>query len=190
MVRRSSLGSQFNTVIGKRIRQMSYVKTFDILSGLCDDLVKSFVANKQFYSVTGNTVTSFSVGLYYKGKRVHASYAADFMENPTRKTLKKGEAYDLPIYYDGGNVTDPSGTKGPFVGSFGHGGQWGPTLGKSRISRAHSRVRDTWNIIAVCPVEYAVYNNKIFETMYNTYEEMPDLFTSQIIYARVQNFKT
>ena len=97
MVRRSSLGSQFNTVIGKRIRQMSYVKTFDILSGLCDDLVKSFVANKKFYSVTGNTVTSFSVGLYYKGKRVHASYAADFMDNPTRKTLKKGEAYDLPM---------------------------------------------------------------------------------------------
>ncbi len=182
MARRDSLGEQFNTVIGKRIRQMTYEKTLTLLKGVCHDAVAAFQANREFYNITGNTITSFSVGLFYKGKRVYAEYLADEKMEPTRPTLRKGEKYDLPEYYDGHPVDKP------YTGTFGHGGQWGPTLGKSRLSRAKSRVRDTWNIVAVCPVEYAKYNQRIFSTMYNTFAMFPDLFSANVFYARSQNY--
>jgi len=189
MAKRDSLGVQFNTVIGKRIRQLSYKKTLSIMTEMCQKVVESFLFNEKYFKdVTGNTVTSFSAAVFYKGKKVYDVYAADYIHNPRRKTLRKGEKYDLPFYYDGITQANAAGVK-TYVGEFGHGGQWGPTLGKSRISRMRSRVRDTWNLVAICPVEYAEYNEKIFKSLYETYEMFPDLFTASVIYARSQDIK-
>ena len=183
MVSRQSLGEQFNTVVAKRIRQMRYDKTLAIMKGLCHDTLRAFNANKKFYSVTGNTITSFSVGVFYKGKLVYSAYNADDMDSPTRKTLKKGEVYNLPTYYEGGEASEH-----PYRGGEGSGGQWGPTLGAYRLQRLRSNAKDTWNIVAVCPVEYSKFNDKIMKTLYETYEEFPDLFSANIIYARSQSF--
>lgn len=180
MARRDSLGVQFNNVVGKRIRQMSYVKTLELMKHLCRLTIQAFSQNKLFYDITGNALTSFSVGVFYKGKRVYAEYMSDMEDSPTRATLRKGERYNLPEYYDG----RPSAG---YTGSVGHGGQWGPTLGHSRLSRTHSRVRDTWNLVAVLPVEYAGYNARIYKTMCNTLEEYPDLFSASVLYARGSN---
>lgn len=184
MVSRQSLGEQFNTVVAKRIRQMRYDKTLAIMKGLCHDTLRAFNANKKFYSVTGNTITSFSVGVFYKGKLVYSAYNADDIDSPTRKTLKKGEVYNLPTYYEGGEASEH-----PYRGGEGGGGQWGPSLGRYRLQRLRSDVHDTWNIVAVCPVEYAVFNERIMKTLYETYEEFPDLFSANIIYARGQNIR-
>lgn len=184
MAQRDSLGSQFNEVIGKRIRQMAYAKTLELMKRVCHDTLVSLEGDALFHNVTGNTITSFAVGVFYKGKRVYAEYSADNMEEPTMRTLRKGQRYPLPEYYGGKAVG-----KSPYVGTFGHGGQWGPTLGKSRLSREHSRVRDTWNLVAVCPVEYAQYNARIFKTMYNTYQNLPGIFQSDVLYARGGNIE-
>lgn len=179
MARRDSLGSQFNEVIGKRIRQMAYAKTLELMKRVCHDALISLEGNAKFWNITGNTITSLAVGVFYKGKRVYAEYSADEMWAPTMPTLKKGQAYPLSEYYDGGSVEGK-----PYTGEVGHGGQWGPTLGKSRLSRVHSNARDTWNLVAICPVEYAQYNARIFKMMYETYQGIPGLFEANVFYVR------
>lgn len=183
MASRDSLGEQFNLVVSKRIRQVSYEKTLALMKGVCHDILASFTFNAKFFDVTGNTITSASVGVFYKGKRVYEEYNADKMEEPTRQTLRKNEVYNLQEYY-GGSVSEE---KNAYVGEYGHGGQWGPSLGKSRLSRAKSRARDTWNIVFICPVEYAPFNAKILSSVYSAYEDMPNLLNINVLYVRNQN---
>lgn len=188
MASRDSLGEQFNLVVSKRIRQISYKKTLVLMKCVCHDILASFTANAKFFDVTGNTITSASVGVFYKGKRVYAEYNADKMKEPTRPTLRKNESYNLPEYYT--PSSSPEDGSRAYVGEYGHGGQWGPTLGKSRMSRAKTRARDTWNIVFICPVEYASFNGKIFESIYSAYEDMPNLFNINVLYVRSKNIRS
>lgn len=69
-----------------------------------------------FYDVTGNTITGYFVGAYLpiggQMKLIGAAFSGDELREPTRLWLKKGETYDLPIYYNGNLVTGE-----PFTGS-------------------------------------------------------------------------
>lgn len=71
-----------------------------------------------FNHVTGNTMNGFFVGAYmpFNGSMhlVGAAFSSDKVEKPTRPTLKKGEMYDLDVYWRGKPVIGK-----PFVGIFG-----------------------------------------------------------------------
>lgn len=186
MAKRDSLGTQFRDVIGKKVRQMSYEKTLKLLKGVCNDILSAILFNKLFGDVTGNTTNSFAVGLFYKGKRVYSAFSYDrFERDPLMKTLKKGQEFPFEEYYDGELVnTDVLGNPLPYEGEFGHGGQWGPSLARNRLSRMRSRVRDTWNIVAICPIEYAEFNGNILHTMTLASESIPEIVSNNVFYVR------
>ena len=174
--KRLSLGLQFEHDFAFKIKNIAHDKVFSIMKKTANDLVESFKKNKKFFSVTGNTFTSFYASVYYKGKMQYMARSVKGEENPTRKTLKEGEAYDLDYYYDGPVEGDP------YVGDKGKGGQWGPNLVYGRLGK-FDRPSGDWAIMCVCPVEYAKYNKRIFETVYNTYEMLPDLFSVNVMYV-------
>ena len=98
-----------------------------------------------------------------------------------------------------GNNTKSGGrSSGGFKkgGSFGKGGYSfvrkatdDPNLIYGRLGRAKSTGKD-WALVAICPVEYAVFDkeNRIFETVYNTYESLPDMFDACVVYANSSTF--
>lgn len=180
----TSLATQFQTRVVKRIRQTSYVRTLNALEAVCNDIVANFMQNKEFYNVTGNAFTSFTVGLYYKKHLVYTTSPLELgASNPTRKTLKKGEHYNLPEYYEGDSVGEKA-----YVGEYGGGGQWGPAVGERKIRSARPSGRGTWHIVAVCPIQYAKYNRKIYDTMEQTCQNMPSLVTANIVEFRDPSF--
>lgn len=181
MARRDSLGAVFKQVIGKRVQSTAYAKTLAIMKDFADEVIKAFKSNREFYNITGNAYTSFTVGVFYKGSLVHIASVSDDEDEPTRATLREGEAYNLLEYYDGG-AAEP-----PYEGKTGHGGQWGPTLGPYRVRRERGRVRDTWSVVCVCPVEYATYNKRIYDTMTQTMLDFPSLFSASVLYVRHQS---
>ena len=186
MARRDSLGERFDLLIGKRVRQTVYEKTLVLMKDFSHRVLMSFFKNQKYWDITGNTTTSFAVGVFYKGKLVHTELSADYEGDPTMPTLRKGQTYPLGEYYGGGEA---GGEYAPYKGTYGHGGQWGPTLGISRLRRQHSRVRDTWNVVAVCPVEYAAYNTNIYRTLEKTKNDFPDLFSAGVVYVRRSSVK-
>ena len=158
----------------KKIRQVAYEKTLDLMTKAAAHTLHELMSEKQFLDVTGNALTSISIGVYYKGHLERALYGADYNEEPTRVTLKKGEVYNLPEYYDGSDArADDEGIhRKPFVGKRGRGGQWGPTLGKWHLHRFHPNVSNTWTMIAAIPVSYAGYNEHIINTMQQAYDSL------------------
>lgn len=170
-----SLGMQFETQVIKRVRQTMYEQTLEMMMNLCTDIVGDFMANRKFYNITGNAYTSFTVGLFYKGRLVWTNSVTDQgVPDPTMPTLRKGQVYGLGQYYEGDDVSKDH----PYKGEMGKGRQWGPTLGLYRIKQMHPRKRKTWDIIAICPVEYATANKNIFDTMNATALNLPNLFSS------------
>mgnify|MGYP004512834029 CR=1 FL=1 len=176
--KRLSLGAQFEHQVKSRIENMAYENILAMMQKLAHKVVLAFKENRKFYNITGNAYTSFYSSVYYKGKMVYMVRSAKGEKSPTRVTLAEGEAYNLPYYY-GGDAVD----KGkPYVGRDGGGRQWGPNLVYGRIGKVKSTGKD-WALVAICPVEYAIFNkdNRIFETVYETYEEFPDLFDLCVI---------
>lgn len=124
-----------------------------------------------FKGVTGNAYASVTLGLYHKNKLVYANWNGKHVEKPTRKSLAKGEPYNLPNYYDG----DPN--KG-FVGKYGLGGEWGTQLGPWSIysQRYNKGLKgNDWTVVVAIPVEYAGYNPKIVAALQNIMDDMPNV---------------
>lgn len=176
---RLSLGAQFEHQIKARIEKAAYDKTLALMQELAHKVVASFKANRKFYNITGNAFTSFYAAVYYKRKMIYMVRAVKGEKAPTRVTLAEGEAYNLPYYYEG-DAVDPA--KGAYVGKDGGGRQWGPNLVYGRIGKVKSTGKD-WALVAICPVEYAIFDkdNRIFETVYETYEQFPDLFDMSVM---------
>lgn len=175
-VKLQSLGLQFQHDIMSKVQGMVDEKVLAILKNFAHDLCEEFKRNRLFYNVTGNTYTSFYVDIYHKGKFVALVTSAEGEDMPTRPTLKEGEVYNLPQYYEGDDVDDDH----PFRASTGKGGQWGPNLFYGRRGK-FGRPSADWAVICVCPVEYAKFVDTIFKTVYETYETMPDLFSASVI---------
>lgn len=178
MARRESLGEQFRAVIGKRIRLIARNAALESLRGAARELCDTFIhaANVAGMSmITGNAYRSFTVGIYENGKLLEYITTED--DNPTMKTLKKGQAYPLPYYYDG----TPVMTR--YVGDVGSGGQWGPTLGPSRIRSMHPNSRAGWNMLVIVPVEYAPFRefNHIHDTMTVLQDLLPGMFFGSVM---------
>lgn len=174
---RLSLGAQFEHQIKSRIENLSYDRMLAIMQELAHRTVNYFKENRTFYNITGNAYTSFYAAVYYKGKLIYMVRASKGEKAPTRVTLAEGEAYNLPTFYDGEKNNG-------YKGRIGGGHQWGPNLVYGRIGKVKASGKD-WAIVAVCPVEYAIFDdeNRIFETVYSTYEALPDMFDSCVVYA-------
>lgn len=185
MARRESLGEQFRDIIGKRIQLVARKTALEALRNaaveLCDTFIKA--ANVAGMSmITGNAYRSFTVGIYEDGKLLEYITTED--DNPTMKTLKKGQAYPLPYYYDG----TPVMTR--YVGNVGSGGQWGPSLGPSRIRSMRPNSRAKWNFLVIIPVEYAPFRefNHIHDTMTVLQDLLPGMFAGSVMKVKREGY--
>lgn len=160
--------------IFKNIRQLTFEKTLEVIYSCAKRAMEYMKYNKYYRDVTGNALTSTSIGIFYKGRIVKELHGSDTNLPPTRESLAKGEAYDEGEYYDGEDAfqDDEGNPKKPFVGKYGKGGQWGPTLGKYYIHRFHPLKRNTWTVVVAIPVSYAEHNKKIVRTMQDIMDEV------------------
>ena len=86
-----SIESQFDLGI-KKVQEISYTYQLEKLEELCKFMVETyFPEGKEFGDVTGNTVTSYSYGIYYKGSLV--SYGDSNKKPAIRVKLTNGENF-------------------------------------------------------------------------------------------------
>lgn len=166
------------------VRQKAYSATLATIEKAAVDVLNKLDGYRKYHHVTGNAWTSTSVGIYYKGKLVSLFNKGDNDDPPTRVTLRKGEAYNLPSYYKGKNV----GGKKPFVGEYGKGGQWGPSLGPWFMRRQHPPKYKTWSMVVAIPVSYAGYNPTIVATLQALMDDLPNTVDYNVV--RVENAPT
>lgn len=168
-----SLKIQLEERIYKKVRQAAYSATLATLEKSAHDILDRFelIWDKKVFNRTGNAWTSFTIGIFYKGKLVRIVANADDEEQPTMRSLRRGQAYPLDEYY-GGVEVDPENR---FVGWYGQGGQWGPTLGKWTIKRARVPKRYTWEMVFIIPVSYAGAVSGIVASLHSLKIELPAL---------------
>lgn len=170
-----SLAQQAQARIFKVVRQKAYAATLATLEKAAEDVLMRLDQYRKYKHVTGNAWTSTTIGIYYKGKLVSAFNKGAEDEEPTRVTLRKGERYTMPAYYKGGMVGVP------YKGTYGNGGQWGPTLGPWYVRRQHSAKYKTWNMLVAIPVSYAGYNPKIVATLQAVMDDLPNVVGYNIV---------
>lgn len=107
-----------------------------------------------FADVTGNTRNSLAVALFHDGdfKGFYSSFDA-LNRMPTRVTLKKGEEYDLPYYWDGTPV-DSLGS--PYVAPTGERSYWAQEEAEE-FFEDKIPTRKGWCYVIVAAVDYAKY---------------------------------
>ena len=107
-----------------------------------------------FENVTGNTRNSLAVALFHDSnfKGFYSSFDA-LNHAPTRVTLKKGEAYDLPYYWDGTPV-DSLGA--PYVAPTGEDNYWAQDEAQEFLQDKIPS-RKGWCYVIVAAVDYAKY---------------------------------
>lgn len=169
----------------QKIRFRAVAATMQTMIKASDKLIAQIQNAISFENVTGNAFTSISAGVYYKGVLVHVSTVAQNNEEPTRKSLRKGERYNLPYFYGempGAYLSDYEAKKHHyFKGTHGSGGQWGPTAGTWFLKRQHPAKSKTWEIIVAIPMSYAGYVSGIIKTMQTAMDMLPSCVTSSIV---------
>lgn len=174
-----SLKKQFGERIYKKVRQAAYSATLATLEKSAHGILDRFelIWNKKVFNRTGNAWTSFIIGIFYKGKLVRLVANADDEEQPTMRSLRRGQVYPLDEYY-GGVEVDPENR---FIGEYGQGGQWGPTLGKWTIKRARVPKRHTWEMVFIIPVSYAGAVRGIIGALLSLKIELPALVEYSVV---------
>lgn len=160
-----SLAMQFMDRFKRYDRSVLVPQFKEALVAEAIDVLQFCAQNRQFNDVTGNLVNSVAAGCYYKGKlyRIVTMQEAAEAPRPTRRTLKKGEKYNLEFYASGQPASKLIGqTKSgkprysrPFVGKFGEGGQDGETSAEWKLRRMHPNSKATYAIGIVAGVSYA-----------------------------------
>lgn len=173
--------------ISTKIRMVVYKKMWNVMVDMAQNLIRNYdkyQSDADSHDVTGNARMSVAIGLYYMRKLDTIVTPRGVYPLPTRRTLKAGQAYNLPEYY-GGTPVDP---EHPYVGKRGDGGQWGPTLGPRSVKKSASS-RATWQMYIVMPVEYAAFpeTNHLMRVMQNMYDDMPNELDYSIAYVRGRN---
>lgn len=160
----------------KKVRFKAFYATLQTMISASEKVIADVADNIKFRNVTGNAYTSISAGVYYKGQLMHVATIAQHADEPTRKTLRKGERYNLPYFYDEAHYSDSIGSRKShrFVGKYGEGGQWGPSLGAWYLKRQHPAKRNTWEIIVTIPVSYAGYVPGVVATSQQMMDNLPN----------------
>ncbi|MDY4625761.1 MAG: hypothetical protein SO442_04060 [Prevotella sp.] len=161
MVYEKSLAEEFTQRI-KRYNRDIFVPYFKQILVEEAIMVLQTHGEDYFQNVTGNLENSIACGCYYKGELYHivtmreAEYSTP---NPTRRTLRKGERYNLE-YYAGGVPAKrliPGTDKytRPFVGTYGQGGQDGESVAIWRLRRMKIPKKSVYALVVVAGVSYA-----------------------------------
>lgn len=174
----NSMAIKDSARIMKLVRQKIYSATLATIEEAAQNVLMRLDSYRKYLHVTGNTWTSTTVGIFYKGKLVSIYNKGAEDEAPVRVTLRKGEKYFGPFYKNEWPYKS-------FTGSYGRGGQWGPSLGPWSIRRQHSPKYKTWNMVIAIPVNYAGYNPRIVDTLQNIMDDLPNVVDYSIV--RVEN---
>ena len=120
-----------------------------------------------FFSVTGNLYASMGVTVVrndpkngrYVMSRVYLPYMIQGGK-PTRKSLKKGEAYDLPAYYSGHTIKDDEKRYvGETAGVRFNGIEYSKDV-RNEVRTMGSRSKKEWMAVhAYAAIPYAAYVN-------------------------------
>lgn len=171
--------------IMKVVRQKSVSAVEATLVSTVDKMISDIDRywSLKYKGVTGNAYTSVTAGVYYKGKLIHVANSGEGKDKPTRISLRKGQKYNLPSYYDGNSALER-----PFVGREGYIQGYGPKLGKKYVESNHPAKRDTWAVLIVMPMPYAEYHPGLVRTMQAIKDALPQEINRNIVY--VQNAPT
>lgn len=157
-----------------------------ILHNVALELMEEYEYTRTYHDVTGNMLNSFAVGIYNNGKLVEIIDASTVnREPPTRKTLRKGERYNLSAYYDGKPVKevreDGKSTTRPYIGEYGHGGQDGRMAARRSLQHRHPSGR--FALLAVVATEYATFvqNKKGHDVLTALSQRLPGLFNTEVV---------
>lgn len=184
MAKRGSLGEQFRTTVASAVRVISSRTMRDLLYRAAREIcasVQDYEEKVGMRNITGNTYRSFTIGIYEDRKLIDIVTTEG--KDPTMRTLRRGQAYPLDRYYDGSDAK----SLGRYVGTEGHGGQYGPTLGRARIHSLKPKSRARWQMLCIVPVEYAQYDalNRIHNMLSAARDDMAVAIANCAIHVKV-----
>lgn len=184
MAKRDSLGEQFRATVASAVRVISSRTMRDLLHRAAREIcasVQDYEEKVGMRNITGNTYRSFTIGIYEDRKLIDIVTTEG--KDPTMRTLRRGQAYPLDRYYDGSDAK----SLGRYVGTEGHGGQYGPTLGMARIHSLKPKGRARWQMLCIVPVEYAQYDalNRIHNMLSAARDDMAVAIANCAIHVKV-----
>lgn len=182
----STLTDIFQSKTAKALGVKRTKAALKLLHNVGMELMDEYDYTRTYQDVTGNLLNSFAVGIYNNGKLVEIIDASSVnRESPTRKTLRKGERYNLSAYYNGKPVRqvkeDGKSTTQPYVGEYGHGGQDGRMAARRSLQHRHPSGR--FALLAVVATEYAsfVQNKKGHDVLTSLSQRMPGIFNAEVV---------
>lgn len=174
--------ARFATELGVRYKKQA----LKMLRNTAVELMELYSGVKDYHDVTGNLLNSFAIGIYYDGKLTDIVDANNVgRDEPTRRTLAKGEKYNFQAYYDGTPVRHvmPNGksVSSPYVGEYGKGGQDGRMAARRSLAQRHPKAR--YALIAVVATQYASYvqNKKGHDVLTRISDMLPGIFEGNIL---------
>lgn len=180
-----SLAERFLQDIGKEIGRRTKKRCMSIMHDTAVQIMDAVSETKQFHDVTGNLLNSIAVGIYYKGNLEEIVDATDVgRKSPTRRSLAKGETYDLAYYYSGKparHMTSKGNITRPFVGKVGSGGQDGVPAAHRSLRQRHGKA--DYELIVVAPMQYAKYVERLanHNVLSGIRDEIPFMFNSNVV---------
>lgn len=183
---RTSLSDQFTARFATELGVRYKKQALKMLHNTAIELMEMYSGMKDYHDVTGNLLNSFAIGIYNDGKLVDIVDSNNVgRDEPTRRTLAKGEKYDLQTYYDGSPVRHvmPNGksVSSPYVGEYGKGGQDGRMAARRSLAQRHPKAR--YALIAVVATQYAsfVQNKKGHDVLTRVSDMLPGIFEGNIL---------
>lgn len=133
----------------KKAREIALKHIYDCLIEACDNLVNDAVARYKspIGSFTGNTVTSYAIGLFMDGKFSYY-YANDGIKPPIRTKLRKGQKVLLE--------PDWGGRTRSFTGIVDTDGGYGERFSYNFLSNYKSVVKGV-ELVMCSGTEYSTY---------------------------------
>lgn len=87
----------------KRMRAEVEKTSTDALDSVCERLIQDALYKREYSNLTGNTITSYTCGLYVKGRMTYFIQSRGRLKPPIRVKLRKGEYHYFKPDYDGNN---------------------------------------------------------------------------------------
>ena len=178
----AQLTARFATEFGVRRKK----QLLAMLHNTAIELMEMYSDLKSYHDVTGNLLNSFAIGIYTDGKLVDIVDSNNVgRDEPTRRTLAKGEKYEFQTYYDGSPVRHvmPNGksVSSPYVGEYGKGGQDGRMAARRSLAQRHPKAK--YALIVVVAAAYASYveNKKGHIVLARVSDMLPGIFKGNIL---------
>lgn len=157
----------------KKARKIAFEHVRKCLEDACDDLVDDAVAKYKspIGPFTGNTITSYAIGLFIDGKFVYY-YKNDGIKPPVRVKLKKGERVRLSPTWGGDERS--------FTGLVDTDGGYGEEFSYKFLQSYKSNTKGI-ELVMCSGTEYSTYIENVFggNVLYDTFKNAkPILMTN------------